>query len=77
VISAQPGHLCRVIVVAAGTAALFFYDRSDTNQTASDTVIGIVPANAVAGSVFYGLPAQIGILCNGGANTPAVSIGYL
>ena len=75
VIKASAGRLCRVLVTTAGTAAMLIYDNATTN---SGTVIGAIPANAVAGSLYdFQMPAANGITVDGDGNNPAVTIGWI
>lgn len=76
VVKASAGRLCRALVTAAGTAALTFYDNA-TGGSTTGNIIGFIPANAAAGSVYdFQLVASTGIQAPGGANTPAVTVGF-
>lgn len=77
VVKTGAGRLCRVLVTTAGTAALTFYDNA-TGGSTSGNILGYVPANAAAGSVYdFQFLASTGIQAPGGASTPAVSVGYI
>src|SRR5258708_28643096 len=49
VIKAAPGVLAGVVVTAAGTASLIFYDNPTTN---AGTIIGELPATTTIGQYF-------------------------
>ncbi len=72
-VKAAPGRLCHVLVTTSGTAALLFYDDA---SAASGTIIGVIPANAAAGSYPFLMPAALGIYAAGGAGTPAVTVSF-
>lgn len=72
-IKAGPGRLVSVLVTTLGTAGLTFQD----GLTATGTVIGSLPASAAVGTVYrFDMPAAVGIFCNAGTNTPAVTVGW-
>lgn len=74
VIKAAPGRLFTILVNVAGTAQLSIFDNATTN---SGTIIGTVPANAAAGSIFSGAgPAANGITVGGNALNPGVTISW-
>ena len=74
VIKATPGRLARVLVTAAGTAPLLFYDNA---SAATGTVIGFIPTTTAAGQVYdLQLPAAFGIYSAGGAGTPGVTVSF-
>jgi hypothetical protein len=74
VISAASGFLVNALVTAAGTNAMAIYDNATTH---SGTIVGYIPANAAAGSVYqFQMPVASGITVYGNANNPAVTIGY-
>jgi hypothetical protein len=51
----RPGRLCRVYVLAAGSASTTFYD----NTAASGTTLFVVPSTAAQGDIFdIQIPAQ-------------------
>jgi hypothetical protein len=76
VVKASPGRLCRVMVTTPGTVALIFYNNATGGSTTGD-ILGYIPANAAAGSVYdFQFAATVGIQAPGGANTPAVTVGY-
>jgi len=73
-IKASAGRLRKVLVTTAGTAALNFYDNATTN---TGTIIGVVTAAAVAGTVFtFDMTAANGIWCASTTNTPAVTVSW-
>lgn len=77
VVKSGAGRLCRVMVTTAGTAALTFYDNA-TGGSTSGNILGYIPANAAAGSVYdFQFVASTGIQAPGGSNTPAVTVGYI
>lgn len=77
IVKASAGRLCRVLVTTAGTAALTFYDNA-TGGATTGNILGYIPANAGAGSVYdFQFIASTGIQAPGGANTPAVTVGYI
>lgn len=77
VVKSSAGRLCRVLVTASGTATLTFYDNA-TGGSTSGNILGVVPANAATGSVYdFQFYASTGIQAPGGANTPAVTVGYI
>lgn len=66
--------LARVLVTTAGTNSMSIYDNATTT---SGTVIGIIPANTPAGSIFpFQMPAANGITVGGNSNNPGVTIAY-
>ena len=75
VIKASGGRLCRALVTAQNTNAMFIYDNASGH---TGTTIGVVPANAAVGNVYdFQLPAANGITVQGNANNPGVTIGFL
>ncbi len=71
------GRLCRVVVMAQGSADTDFYD----NTAASGTKIFTIPASsttAVATGIVYDLqiPVGTGIFVAGATNTSAVTVTY-
>lgn len=74
VIKATAGLLARVLVTAAGTNAMAIYDNASAG---SGKIVGIIPANSQAGSVFeFHMPCANGITVLGNANNPAVTIAF-
>jgi hypothetical protein len=72
----SPGTLWSATVTTTGTAGLDIYDNATTN---SGTKLLSIPANAVVGTIYNftnGSPAANGIVSNGVANCPAVTISY-
>jgi hypothetical protein len=70
-----PGFLCRVIVNTLGTGVATFYDNP---SAASGTVIFIVPASAVAGTIYQVImPVLTGIFCVSAASGPVLAVSYL
>lgn len=77
VVKSGAGRLCRVLITSAGTAALTFYDNA-TGGSTTGNILGYIPANAAAGSVYdFQFIASTGIQVPGGTNTPAVTVGYI
>jgi precorrin-6x reductase len=74
VVVATASILARVLVTTAGTNQMAIYDNASTH---SGTVVGVVPANSPAGSIFdFHMPCANGITVQGNANNPAVTIAY-
>lgn len=75
VVSGNGGMLGSVLVTTTGTAQMTIYDNATTH---TGTIIGIIPASAaVTGIPFvFHAPAQLGIVVQGNANNPAVTIFY-
>jgi hypothetical protein len=73
--AAGGGTLANVLVTTAGTAALLFYDHA---SAASGDVVGTVPANALAGTLFTVNSGQLtnGLVAGRATNTPAVTVTY-
>jgi len=77
VVKSGAGRLCRVMITTSGTAALTFYDNA-TGGSTTGNILGVIPANAAAGSVYdFQFIASTGIQAPGGASTPAVTVGYI
>jgi hypothetical protein len=77
VVKTGAGRLSRVMITTAGTAALTFYDNA-TGGSTTGNILGYIPANAAAGSVYdFQFIASTGIQVPGGASTPAVTVGYI
>jgi len=74
VIKATPGRLARILVTATGTNQMAIYDNATTN---SGTIIAIVPANAVVGTLIDCQAIALnGITVAGNASNPGVTIFY-
>lgn len=76
-VKADQGRLCRVLATSTGTGAgnVTFYDAATADATG--TVIGLVPANAAAGTVYvFDIPAANGIVVVGVANSPNLTVSY-
>jgi hypothetical protein len=74
VVKAAPGRLCKVIVVATGTAAVSIYDNA---SAASGNILFTVPAAAATGSIYdLHITATAGIYVGGTTNTPALNCTY-
>jgi hypothetical protein len=74
VVRAVPCRLLSVLVTTLGTAAGVLYDNA---SAASGTEVGIVPASAAVGSIYlFNTPCANGIYYAGGANSPALTVGY-
>lgn len=74
VVRNSPGRLARILVTASGSNALNVFDNS---STPSGTQIALVPASAPAGTIIdCQAPALNGIVVQGNASNPAVTIFY-
>ncbi len=74
VVKGSAGRLARILVTASGTNALNIFDNS---SSASGTQIALVPASASAGTLIdCQAPALNGIVVQGNAANPAVTIFY-
>lgn len=74
VVKDTAGRLCKVLVTAAGSAALTFYDNA---SAATGTVIGVIPATAVAGDLYtLDIPAANGIVAGQVSGSPAATVSY-
>lgn len=76
VVKAAAGRLARVLVTVTGTAGspLVIYDNASTG---AGTMIGVVPGNSAAGTIFdLEIPAVNGIYVVNVASGPAVTISY-
>ncbi len=74
VIQAKGGMLKKVIVIAAGTAAISLYDNA---AAAAGTVLLTIPANTVAGTIYdLNEPVQNGITAGQVNNSPALEVTY-
>lgn len=74
VIKAAPGFLYKVLITATGTGITLIYDNATAG---SGVVIGAIPANPVAGTVYtFNAPAAAGITTKGGANNCAYTAFY-
>jgi hypothetical protein len=73
-IKASAGRLCRVLVTTLGTAQLTFFNNA---SAASGTIIGIVPASVLAGTLInVDMPASLGITGDFLTNSPAVTVAF-
>lgn len=70
-----PGRLTRVLTTSLnGATAVSIYDSA---TTATGTIIGFVPANAVAGTTLsFDMPAAIGIVVGGAATNPSMTVSF-
>jgi hypothetical protein len=69
------GRLCRVLITTTGAGVLTFYDNADGST--SGTVIGIVPANTLAGVILdFQMPAAAGITAGKATGSPACTVSY-
>ncbi len=67
------GRLCRIIVLATGTAAVTIYD----NTAASGQPVFIVPASAATGSSYDAqVPCGTGIFVGGVASSPQLLVTF-
>src|SRR5689334_10863921 len=74
VIKATAGLLARVLVTTVGTNGMEIYDNASAG---TGTMVGFIPANSPAGSVFdFHMPCANGITVKGNAANPAVTIAY-
>lgn len=74
-VKASPGRLFRVLITAAGTASLTFYDNAAGGATG--TIIGVTPPATTVGQIYdFQLPAAVGISAVGGAGTPGVTVSW-
>lgn len=68
------GRLCKVQVLATGTAAVNFYD----NNAASGTIVGRIPANAAEGTIYdFNIPCDTGLFAGTGAGSPQLLVSYI
>lgn len=75
VIKNETGVLVSVLVTAADSNPMEIYDNATTG---SGTIIGLIPANAPAGSLIsFQMPAANGITVKGHADNPAVTISHV
>lgn len=71
---AAPGRLCRVVVLAAGTAATNIYDNA---SAASGTKLYTLPASPTVGTIYdLQFPAANGIYVGGATNTSSILVTY-
>ena len=74
VVKGSAGRICRVLVTTAGTVATTIYDNASTN---SGTVVGVIPAAAVAGSVYdIQMPCANGIYAYAASGGAALTVSY-
>jgi len=74
-VKASPGRLGRVVITAAGTASLTFYDNAAGGSTG--TIIGVTPVTTAVGQIYdFSMPAAVGISAVGGAGSPGATIGF-
>jgi hypothetical protein len=75
VIKADIARLCSVLLTSAnGANVILFYDNATTN---SGTIIGYIPASAVAGTLYnFNLPAVFGITIAGVAAAATMTVSY-
>jgi hypothetical protein len=75
-VKASGGRLAKVLVTTTGTGSgnVPIYDNS---SSATGTIIGLVPANAAAGSIYtFDMPAANGIYVGAVASGPAMTVSY-
>lgn len=65
-------RIFKIVIKAAGTAAVTIYD----SLVASGTVLITLPASAVAGVYDLNVPCAVGITVGNGANTPNLGISW-
>jgi hypothetical protein len=74
IIKSSPGRLARILVTATGTAAFVVYDNA---SAPSGTIIAVVPANALAGTIIDAqAPALNGMTLAGNPDNPGVTVFY-
>jgi hypothetical protein len=75
VVKAAPGALGSVLVTALnGAAAITIYDNASTH---SGTIIGYIPANAAAGSLYtFNMPFQNGCTVQGASTNGSLTLAY-
>ncbi len=74
VIKAEKGLLCRIVVTATDSNPMMIYDHA-TEGTGK--VIGALPANPAVGSSYtFMMPAENGIVVDGHADNPGVTISW-
>lgn len=73
-IKTGPGRLITVVVTAASTGTVTFYDNA---SAASGTILLVVPASPTVGAVYsVALPAANGIFCVAASSTSSVAVGW-
>jgi len=73
-LKAAPGRLCRIVITAAGTAAVSIFDNA---SAASGTALFISPATTNLGSIIdVQVPAQNGITVSNPASGPNVTVSW-
>lgn len=66
--------LCRVLVTTSGTNQMTIFDNASGH---TGTIVGVIPANSPAGSIFeFHMPCANGITVQGNGSNPAVTVGY-
>lgn len=74
VVTGSAGRLASILVTITGTSQLIIYDNA---SVPTGTIIGIVPANALVGTVVAPhTPAANGIVVAGNASNPGVTISW-
>lgn len=74
VVKAAPGRLCRVLVTATDSNPMTIHDD---DEEGTGTVIGCLPANPAVGATYtFNMPAAVGIVVNGHADNPGVTISF-
>lgn len=77
VIKGGPGRLVSILVTATGTAAATTQVNIYDNTAGSGLIIGVVPGNAIAGTIYrMEMPAAIGITAVGLALSPQLTVCY-
>lgn len=76
VVKASAGRLCRVLVTAAGGAAVTnIYDNASGH---TGTIIGILPVSVAVGTtVDFQMPAANGITVQGVSTNPGMTISFV
>ncbi len=74
VIKVGPGRLSKVLVTTLGTAACVIWDNASGH---TGTIIGYIAASAAAGTlVDFNMPCTNGIVVQGNANLPAITVSF-
>jgi len=75
VVSAAPGRVCKVVIIAAGSAALKLYDHA--TATSGAKLIWASPATTVAGDQYtLDIPVANGIVALQASGSPLAAVTY-
>jgi hypothetical protein len=73
-LKAAPARLCRILVTAAGTAAVTVFDNA---TAASGTILFVSPTTTTLGQIFDSqMPAQLGITVSDPASGPGITVTW-